>query len=515
MMNLLIVDDEPVICEGLQKTIAWEDIGVAVVGIASNGREAIEIIKEHPIDIVLTDVSMPEMDGLALAEYLSDEHDHINIIMFSGYDEFEYARQSFRLGVEDYLLKPVNIDELIALVSRIKQDKDMQQSRQHDHTQDSNPTIAHWIRHVIFQKNVDQTSFPTWVHDYHFRVLVTEMTDYYLSSEDSQSDWKSLWTAYLESSPSLTHTESFIVENHLNELITVFFEKSSNTADNDAIKQLCQDFDNNNVAKLKHGLSSCASGLSHIHYQYQKARDILDHIRHDNKLVEIFHQQAEPKILQIPNNTVLQLQIAILNGDKQTLSETSTQLFEYFQKEALSVNNVFKSLREMEIILLSNIDDLMKKRSKLTLQLQGEPDLKIYNSYQAMEYLLLIDLNVLVSERNQPNKRNWIIHQALQYMETHYQKDIKAQQVAEDHFITPNHFSVLFKQETGKSFSECLNAIRINKASDLLLTTSNRVFEIAEFVGYSEYKYFVKVFKNHKGVTPTHFRALHADTIEN
>src|SRR5699024_5326106 len=115
-IKMLIVDDEPIICQGLKDTIPWRDMNVEVIGTSYNGKQSLAIMNEKNIDLVLTDVYMPEMNGLELSKHISNDFPNTRIIMLSGYDEFEYARQAIRLDIEDYLLKPVDIDELTLLV---------------------------------------------------------------------------------------------------------------------------------------------------------------------------------------------------------------------------------------------------------------------------------------------------------------------------------------------------------------------------------------------------------------
>jgi two-component system response regulator YesN len=119
IIKMLIVDDEPIICQGLRQTIPWDTIGVEVVGEAYDGVEALQFVTRQHVDLVLTDIHMDGMDGLELAKGLKELLPQIRIIILSGYDDFEYARQALRLGIEDYLLKPVNIEELMAMVQSI------------------------------------------------------------------------------------------------------------------------------------------------------------------------------------------------------------------------------------------------------------------------------------------------------------------------------------------------------------------------------------------------------------
>jgi len=129
--KMLIVDDEPIISRGLQQTIPWETIRVEVVDTAHDGEDAIQKVIQHGnIDIVITDVRMPRMDGLQLATYLHEHFPHIRTIIISGYDEFAYAQKAIQVGVKDYLLKPVDIDELVEVVNQIKNKIKLEQQRQ-------------------------------------------------------------------------------------------------------------------------------------------------------------------------------------------------------------------------------------------------------------------------------------------------------------------------------------------------------------------------------------------------
>jgi len=250
-ISMLIVDDEPIISQGLRYTIPWETYGVDVIGEAADGKEALEIIAQQPVDLVLTDVRMPEMDGIELAKTIQAEFPVTRVIIISGYEEFEYAREALRYGVRDYLLKPVDIDQLLDTVQKMKEE-------------------------IVREK------------------------------ESSVQEEQNNWTAFL-------------------------------------------------------------------------------------------------------------------------------------QKE-------------------------------------------------------------------NEEKKSWVIEKAKEYILAHFQGDLKASEVANELHITPNYFSMIFKKEMGKSFNEYLNDIRIEKAKYLLMDTSDRVFEIATEVGYKEYKYFVQVFRKKTGMTPTDYR---------
>ena len=138
LYSVLLVDDEEEVIQIIMKKIDWESMGFKVVGYAHNGVEALEIAEEYQPDVVLTDIKMPYMDGLVLSRKLKELYRTIKIIIFSGFDEFEYAKEAIKLEVEEYLLKPINATELTEVFQRIRKnlDREMDEKRNIDKLQE-------------------------------------------------------------------------------------------------------------------------------------------------------------------------------------------------------------------------------------------------------------------------------------------------------------------------------------------------------------------------------------------
>ena len=119
MIKAIVVDDEILTREGISANIPWEKLGYELVAVCADGREARDYVQGHEVDVVLTDICMPYMDGLQLSEFLYHEYPQIKIIIFSGYDEFEYAKQALKYQVSEYLLKPVTASELSGVLIQI------------------------------------------------------------------------------------------------------------------------------------------------------------------------------------------------------------------------------------------------------------------------------------------------------------------------------------------------------------------------------------------------------------
>ncbi len=151
LYKMIIVDDEDEVRESIQKKINWNELGFELVGSACNGEEALEMAETMPVDVVMTDIKMPFMDGLTLAGKLKENYQNTKIVVYSGFDEFEYAQEAIHLEVEEYLLKPINTQELINVFSKIKEnlDKEINERRNtkklYEHYQKSIPMMQEQV----------------------------------------------------------------------------------------------------------------------------------------------------------------------------------------------------------------------------------------------------------------------------------------------------------------------------------------------------------------------------------
>src|SRR5690625_3611429 len=514
VIKMLIVDDEPIICKGLSKTIPWCDLGIDVVGTAYDGKQALSFMHKESVDIVLTDVYMPEMDGLELSEHLSKNFPNTKIIMLSGYDEFEYARQAVRLGVEDYLLKPVDIDELVGLVEKIKQTIIDHQIKIQKHKQE---LIMQQMLHYLFGSPM-VTEDMCVVEDMtlSYRTIIGELSDYYLLkdayNEESLAELKEIWKRHIDQTFALFGITCISILGHENELITICYSGERLKWTDHQMEKICKRIGNVAGHSIKMIVSEQYQDLSALKGVRQEARMFLDSYRIDDKQIAFIKDvKNESFQVEYPKKAETLLLEAIIQRDEPLIKTLTNDLFKQFQERQLTLLQVFQVSYELITILKSGIQNLGygQRLEAAKSGLNQDVDLRIYNSFQAVQHLLVTELNYLIATTDERQNNHWIIENAKKYILKNYQRDIKALDVAEQNFITPNYFSMLFKQKTGYSYSEFLNHVRINKACELLVTTPNKIYEIAEYVGYKEYKYFVHVFKSHVGLTPTDYRRSH------
>ncbi|TDF93025.1 response regulator transcription factor [Paenibacillus piri] len=518
-IKLLIVDDEPIICRGLRETIPWETIDAEVTGEASDGAEALELIDRLPVDLVLTDIHMDGMDGIALSKKLRELYPQIRIMILSGYDDFEYARQAIRIGVEDYLLKPVDVDELMAMVKRIGGELTQEAERNKGIVRDG---WLHWLNHLLnsggaLSEGIRPPAIPAEVRS--FRFLASQLEDYAIwaeeAAEEEQQTVRQTWEQSVHHALTQLGCEAVSFFHHPNLLIT-----------------LCMEAKENNREQLIAALSDAASptaerpwtlfGVSaefhdlngaYAHCEAAIATVQLGGAMEDRTVLfqEEIARRQKPQALLTSVEIEKQLLNALFNGSIGELEEVLEKLMAQSREREYLPADMIRAAKELKIVIRRRLrTSSVELTDEIEALLSGDVDPYACNSYRALEARIrreLLSLFTLI-QASVNGKNHWTIDRVKKYIEAHYSTDLKASEVAAWLKITPNYFSIVFNQSFGKGFAEYLNEVRIGHAKAFLSGTHDRVFEIAEKVGYNDYKYFCSMFKSNTGVTPTQYRKL-------
>ncbi|GAA0133654.1 hypothetical protein YSY43_04940 [Paenibacillus sp. YSY-4.3] len=512
-IRMLIVDDEPVICEGLRCTINWDKLGVDVIGEAYDGQEALRLVQEHDVDFLLSDIRMEGMDGLQLAEQLKQRFPRVRIIMISGYEDFEYARQAIRLGVSDYLLKPVDIEELTTVASKVV--AGIHKREQEGASEEAKLWLLDMVRHgIAYSKEA-----PASLHGVQFRILATQLDGFYerygtmppVEYKEIQGRWMRTLHGLLQRS----ELQMVSVFYHENLLITLVV--SNTRLDRKAWDELLASAILS--ARKDIGLYGGAS------LPYDHLTDTAVYCAEAAELLSYYVLERVPIMLpeyrdRIGMNRMLpdfdiadgvrRLVSAMFKQDQNEVKDQVALMFQFFREKGFLLADIVKIYDELSALLRQRL----RKSGMTDLDYghKGTPNLNVYNSYTGLEMLVLKEIQqlLLLIDKQGIDKSYWIIEKAKKYMNDHYQSDLKASEVASWLKITPSYFSYIFKQSTGKGFTEYMNEAKIDHAKKLLATTHDKVFEIADKVGYKEYKYFVSVFKSYTGMTPKEYRGLSA-----
>ncbi|KWX80864.1 hypothetical protein AMQ84_02080 [Paenibacillus riograndensis] len=511
-LKMLIVDDEPIICKGLRLTIDWAALGIEVIGEAYDGEEALQVMANTEVDFLLSDIRMEGMDGLQLAEQVGQRYPEVRMVIISGYEDFDYARQAMRLGVNDYLLKPVNVDELTGVVGKLA---DEIRRRQQEGGKDE---VKLWLTHMARHGIAYRRAVPPSLQGAQFRILATQLGSFHERyAELGQEKYEQLqeqWVSRLHQRLSLPGLRLVSIFDHENLLITL--GESDHWMEPQEWRVLLDRLMEELIpeAELHCGVSQVYADATETADRCTEAAELLRYsvlgqaVVLDQEAVRQWSGVREPAALDIAD-MVQKLVAALFKQDAGETGGLVSEMLQFFRRESYLLHEIMTVYEELFALLRQRL-----RKSGITGMDYGRqvPDLYLYNSYEALEELIRKDMADLLEliEQNGTDRSYWIVEKAKRYIEAQYRTDLKASEVAAWLKITPSYFSYIFKQSTGKGFTEYMNELRIEQAKALLASTHDKVFEIADQVGYKEYKYFVTVFKSYTGMTPKEYRGLRA-----
>ncbi|WP_408008017.1 response regulator [Pseudalkalibacillus sp. A8] len=500
-LKLLIVDDEPIITQGLRETVPWHELDVEIIGEAQDGEEALEIIENEAVDIILSDVKMPVMDGLELADHVNRCFPHIRIIIISGHEEFEYAKRAIGLGVRDYLLKPVDIDELMDLVAKIKHK--MEQEQIHEESYMLKQLLSSL---VMSNKIMEMEEIQDWIPRGCW-LIGSEMKNYgdFIGSKtDKQIQaLKKRWKNTLEeglSRKGILSASTFLDENRL--IICCTSEREVRP-ERKVYEDLLSEMEETVGIKGFFCLTAHSETPEELQSRYQDLLNKMKTHPYTDKLVFEASESDPVDTSKFQYPVWFEKKMRQME-DERSIQSSIQDLIDGLKEKYWSIETAIEVLGDVEMNLCKEFAE------DLPLHFLDGVNPTVHNSYDQLKRLFTEDMKRYFDYQQSAiiGGQRWLTKKAVSYIKEHYAHDLKASEVADVINVSPNYFSQLIKQETGKHFNDYLHEVRINKAKELLKETPYRVFEIAELVGYRDYKYFVHIFKRSTSMTPTHYRNI-------
>lgn len=544
MMNegihrVLIADDEEKVCELIRYLIPWEELGLQNAAMVSNGLEAIDVLSKEKIDIVITDARMPECDGIELVKWCRRNRPEIRHIVISGYRHFEYAHSALQHGVEYYLLKPINQNELIdslrEIIQKIKtvkynhqnemeiqlqMDKNRHNLRRHfinDYVFDGRQFCVKEIHSIEIVNEEYQMNFGEGLYQALFiKIDNVENADYKIDklslkikalAEEKLKDFgNEVVGAILHSGVIFLINYSENREKELRQILNELYEE---------IEKLIDVFEGLEVTI---GVSKKEKNIKNIKYCITTAGESVKYrIRLQHKKV-IYHEEHEFKIIPLEQ---------LLSQERKALLKTYLQTGnrDGMKKLLFDCKREIKVHRDLSPIITY---DILQNCGMLAMNVfyeildDGADEYSIFQEFDesidrivqeerlwgTLEELLLKCTDILRKEMQ--SKETKPIRLIKEYIDNHYTESISLELVAEKAGLTANYVSAVFRKETGVTFSEYIIARRMNKAAELLRKSRMSIAEIAEAVGYTDEKYFSKLCKKTLGMKPSEYRKLYS-----
>lgn len=534
MIKVLIIDDEPIIREGLRKTINWKTLHCTVIGEAENGVEAIEMIDNLIPDIVITDIMMPGHSGLELTKYIKDNHPQIKIIFLTGYNDFSFAQQAIKLGAYDFVLKPTNTDELEKVLAKARDEilKCNSEIIQHEKLLEvidaSLPILKDkFISDLLYSNSVSANEIEEkllffGINIESFIIMCVEIDNFLELNKKSTEEEKLL--------------QIFSVKEKIEMLMNRCKFKCIINCNQNSFSVILQFPRNESEEVLKMGVISVAEELRNK-FENCSAFTISIGISHYyDKVYDIRKAYTEAvKCLQnrfyIGNNTTIHIDDIFSFETQSGRNEIQTKPI----LEAIKAGNTEKVQAELKEIIktLSQINnkayvtnictEIIASISRLYCELYGnisdifEEGTIPFDSIWGCTCLadLFSILENLLDKVSQSINRllnsqtRKVVSNALEYINKHFHEEVTLNVVSEHVYMSPWYFSKLFKKETGETFTEFLLKCRIDKAKELLKNSFElKAYEVAELVGFNDARYFGQIFKKVTGLTPTEYRDI-------
>ncbi len=508
LCKIVIVDDEILIRQGIKHYLNWEQEGFQIVGEASNGKEALEIIERTHPNIVLTDIVMPIMDGEELTRIIKSKYPEIEIIILSSFGEFDYVRSTFQSGVVDYILKPkleasTLLEVLNKAVSRIPT-TDTYQTKQQERM-----SVNHVIEKLMsgFEAADYEAELLARVFPYNSFHLLGVVFSENIPREGHTKIQESITQQYQTSLGQANYHVITFDKNETVIILNVNNDKSQEVLD--FAKRAVETYTDTCFV-----LTEPFSDLSQIGYIYnEKVTKLLQYRFYFSNipLLEEYDLQRE-----IPDIETFNMEWFTKECKHSRFQEAFSYLQEYvsiFSKCYTTDVFEFKSFFENIIFTITVILNNMEYDVSEIVSSKYEYFRAINEANSAKETVehlnkFIDEVNKYVhSERNHPSNLN--MKKLLQYIDDHYADQLSLADVAEHFHFNPSYLSNYFSTHNKEGFSEYLNKVRIEKASQLLLKDSAPISEISGMVGYSDHSYFCKVFKKMNGMSPSKFRRKH------
>lgn len=526
---VLLVDDEEDVITVIRKKMNWEELGFEVIGYAQNGIEALEVAENQSVDVVLTDIKMPYMDGLTMAKQMKELNPGVKIIIFSGFDEFEYAKEAIEVEAEKYILKPVNITELTDVFSRIKAELDKERDERQNleqlrsYYEKSLPLLQEnfWIS--LLSGSIPARQIERYRQIYQIRVSA----NYYVVSVLHISTLQSEEEAVMDPMLAMVAVRQFTEEkldgkfrckflNYLRDLVVIAFfdQKEEITSYTNEMDRLCKMAWRSCGVKVTAGIGYECSQLDQLPFSYEGAKNAASYrffygsMRSIN-IVEVDPQQATELNWE---SSYIEAIMRSMKFRKEDAVEEDIDAF----VNRLSEGGM--SMQQYRVVLMELVTELFRFASSNQLDTAGilpagtdayDEILQLDSLKDLKEWLMKRCL--VLQERVQEEKSDYsksFVDKAIDYIKENYANpDLTVDLICGHLGVSTAHFSTMFKKETGKTFVNYLTDYRMEIAAKHLLEKEEKTYIIAGQVGYSDPNYFSYVFKRKYGVSPSKYKA--------
>lgn len=534
MYKIVIVDDDMLIRKGIRNVIRWRDLECEISGEASSGDEALKVIEEVKPDIVITDIKMPNMDGIELIDRIKKIIPQCKIVILTAYREFEYAQRAIKYGAFDFLLKPTKVEDIINVVQKaineIKKEKTIVEELEKINSilKEKLPILReNFLFNVIFEmiSNEDEILQMATLYEIEigsFLMILAECSTkeergrqnshlYLLGISNMLNDFLSndftIYTIYLNNSQAV-----YIVSSKKE------LEKEEEKRFFELLSQLkkaaveCFNID------LTFAVSTWGRGIVQLPDKYKECIDAINYrfyfdeedIIYYKDLSHFFMYVDDRKLKNLKNEILLSVRYGNYSNINNLLLELEETLKKSKADKQYIFNFYYLLLIEINMIKAQLFSTINKPDNQEMFEsIDYFNEIIKCKNLSELSNILRISIKRTIEEvqKHNLNKMGSLIKKVIDYIKENYHSgEISLSDISEKFFVSPSYLSRLFKKETGKNLSDFINEYRIEKAKQLLLTTDLKTYEVADRVGIPDPHYFSRLFKRYTGYSPSEYK---------
>lgn len=523
-LKAMLVDDEIHILNNLKQVLPWADMDIGIIGLARNGVEALEVVKRDSPDLILCDIRMPVMDGLNFLREVRKIDTECEILMLTGYEEFEYARVALQHGVRDYISKPINYEELEDIVRRVagmirtaKLEKQMAERR--------------WgkVIHLAYEKmmfdvlmgysngNVNYfiSDEDQKIEDFEYVVMLVDLDKYSQNSIAWNDNERKLWnfavSNVLQDALKEFHLKYAALQTREGEwcLLIQFYRDTYHVSEEEIVdwaKCLQLNVKQNVKMSVSVGFDRGPVKITDLSAAYKNIQRFLLVNPNCEQRISVNDpppNQVEPTISQW--NLIEDIVCGLRHCDRTKIEKTLQTL--QSNLICLSEQSLSRAEKFLHYIMIHLLRE-MREMDVLCMKEEEEVWAKLRYNVSVKELLVAISDLVHRCIEVAMNKKSseLLMISAKDYIQRNLGSDIGIDEIADHLGISCSYFSLLFKTHFGETFVEYLTKQRMELAKSLLMMSDKSITQIGSLVGYMERRYFTKVFQKYTGTTPSEYR---------
>lgn len=525
--KVILVDDEAEVIDIMEAKIRWSELGFEVVGSAKNGVKALELVEKLQPDVVLTDIRMPYMDGLELSRKLNQDYPNIYIILCTGFDEFEYAKEAVHLDIKEYLLKPISAAELSESLMRLKENLDKEREEKlnvrklENYFQESLPALQSNLFISLMEGRVSEEDYARFSAAYQVNMKGPLFCCIVFHTSENHVP-EGMNPLLLSMSVEREIRQRLVEKWHCKEFLylgnTVLIMEMGSEEQMVPITDECDRFCRWAYrvmgAVVTAGIGTVCDNLFNINLSYEGAREAVSYrvLYGTQRAINIREivpkEQATLSLLE--EGRMHDLFRAIRVGNPEKIEEAVQKEIQKIHKHTVTIGQYH--LAAMETVsnfykfCANNSLDFNETAGNVPNLYEKVPQMDESSLTSWMNEMARMISEELKTARNSTSHR-LVTEAQLLVREKYMDASISLDVVCSILGVSNSYFSSVFKKETGKSFISYLTDYRMDIAEELILSGETKSYKVAEKVGYLDANYFSYVFKKRFGVSPSKYRA--------